>query len=308
MGITGIQRLTFGVDDMAAAERFWSDFGLKKVQDTPEDLSFETANGSAVAVRKADDPALPPPVVSGPTAREVTWAVERGDDLDTIAAELAKDREVTRDADGTVRSTDTVGYPIAFQLSGLRSIAPTELDYNTPGKPERIDERGKIYRQAEPQYISHVVFRVPNIEETLAFYHDRLGFKLTDCYPGQGYFLRGSASHEHHNLFLLNVGEDKGFHHVAFEVRDIHELFGGGLHMSAQGWETHLGPGRHPISSCYFWYFKNPCGGAAEYDWDSDHVTDDWIPREWPRVPEAFAEWALETGVQLYGGVQTGKV
>ena len=40
--------------------------------------------------------------------------------------------------------------------------------------------------------------------------------------------------------------------HVAYTVRDIHEVLGGGLHISRQGWKTQLGPGRHPISSAYF--------------------------------------------------------
>ena len=69
-----------------------------------------------------------------------------------------------------------------------------------------------------------------------------------------------------------------------------------------------LGPGRHPISSCYFWYFKNPCGGAAEYDFDSDVMTDDWQPEDWESIPASFAEWTLAEGIQRYETIQTGKV
>ncbi len=78
--------------------------------------------------------------------------------------------------------------------------------------------------------------------------------------------------------------------------------------MMDQGWQTHLGPGRHPISSCYFWYFKNPCGGAAEYDFDSDVITDGWQPEDWESVPGSFAEWTLAEGIQRYETIQTGKV
>ena len=172
----------------------------------------------------------------------------------------------------------------------------------------RINKRARVYDKAAPLHLSHMVISVPNIEETKDFYVDRLGFKLTDSYPGRGYFLRAGASNEHHNLFLLKIGEDKGFHHIAFELGTIHELFGGGTHMMDQGWQTHLGPGRHPISSCYFWYFKNPCGGAAEYDFDSDVVSDDWQPEDWKSVPASFAEWTLAEGIQRYDPIQTGKV
>ena len=76
--------------------------------------------------------------------------------------------------------------------------------------------------------------------------------------------MRGGASHHHHDLFILAAPGKSGFHHAAFELGSIHELFGGGLNMTRCGWETALGPGRHPVSSCYFWYFKCPSGGAAE--------------------------------------------
>ena len=112
----------------------------------------------------------------------------------------------------------------------------------------------------------------------MPFYTERLGFIASDSYPGRGYFLRGGASNHHHDLFLLDVGKKRGFHHLAFELSSIHELFGGGLNMTRRGWRTALGPGRHPVSSCYFWYFHSPCGGAAEYDFDSDVVDERWVP------------------------------
>ena len=67
-----------------------------------------------------------------------------------------------------------------------------------------------------------------------------------------------------------------------------------------------IGPGRHPISSCYFWYFKNPCGGAASH-FDSDVVDDNWEYREWESTPENFAEWALAEGMAaelMFKGIQ----
>jgi hypothetical protein len=139
------------------------------------------------------------------------------------------------------------------------------------------------------------------------FYVEMLGFIVSDCYPGRGYFMRGGASRHHHDLFILKVPGKRGFHHAAFEVGSIHELFGGGLNMTRRGWQTALGPGRHPISSCYFWYFKCPSGGAAEYDFDSDVVDADWVPGEFEQTPENFAEWCLAEGMQdelLFKGIQ----
>ena len=105
------------------------------------------------------------------------------------------------------------------------------------------------------------------------------------------------ASQKSEYYFLLKspTGRPK-LNHVAFTVRDIHEVFGGGLHISRQGWETQLGPGRHPISSAYFWYVNSPCGGLAEYYADEDYLTENWQPRNFERKPELFAEWAVIGG------------
>jgi len=260
-----------------------------------------------VVVRPADDPTLPPGLADGNTVREIVWGVDDAADLDAIAAELGTDREVKRDADGAVRSVDPHGYAIGFCETEVAPVRIAPTGYNVPGDPGRIDARGKIYDRATPQQMSHIVLLAPELDDAVAFYTERLGFVVTDYYPGRGTFTRAPGSHEHHNLFLLKAGAAIGFHHLAFELRDIHEVFGGGLHMSDQGWQTHLGPGRHPISSCYFWYFKNPCGGAAEYDSDSDYVTEDWQARAWAPTPEAFAEWAYDGGARRYSGIQTGK-
>src|SRR6202044_2700414 len=89
----------------------------------------------------------------------------------------------------------------------------------------------------------------------------------------------------------------RGLNHVAFTVRDIHEVFGGGLHISRCGWTTQLGPGRHPVSSAYFWYFQNPAGGLIEYYADEDVLTPEWQPRDFEPGPTVFAEWAVDGGL-----------
>ena len=109
-------------------------------------------------------------------------------------------------------------------------------------------------------------------------------------------FLRCAAESQHHNLFLIwSRDGNLRYHHTAYEVRDIHEVFGGGIHFDKQGWQTEVGPGRHPVSSAYFWYFSNPCGGAVEYFTDSDYVTADWKPHNY-RINK-FSEWHLVDGI-----------
>jgi hypothetical protein len=110
--------------------------------------------------------------------------------------------------------------------------------------------------------------------------------------------LRCSAEGGHHNLFLLQLPEPRsGLNHVAFTVRDIHEVFGGGMYMSRCGWDTELGPGRHPISSAIFWYFPCPAGALMEYYADEDQLTGEWKARDFTPGPTVFAEWAIKGGI-----------
>ena len=306
MKIVGVESLTFGVEDKALAAKFWDDFGLELIEDSDNSLVYATEERTTMIVNPIDDPELPPAVSEGSTVRLYTWGVEAQSDLDEIRDELAKDRQVTVADDGTVATVDPNGYPIAFQVTKRQPVVPEPADYNRPGAHDRRDIRAKAYTKASPQIIGHVVVFSPNLDETTELYMDRLQFRMSDRYPDFGHFLRANGNNEHHNLFLLKAGDKIGFNHVAFELRNIHEVFGGGINMNEQGWETQFGPGRHPISSCYFWYIKNPCGGSAEYDSDTDHVTDDWETGVWEQDPQSLAEWAIDGGVGRFKGFEPG--
>jgi catechol 2,3-dioxygenase-like lactoylglutathione lyase family enzyme len=308
MNVTNLDSVTFGVTDLETCRRFWSDFGLAEHR-TDEGSVFSCCNGSTVVLREASDPSLPAAIEPGATQREATFGVGSQADVDAIAAELERDRPIRVDDDGTVHATDPLGLGIAFRVARRTPIVAPDLNFNRPGRPDRINTRGAFYKSATPLEMTHTVFMIEKPDLIVPFYTERLGFIVSDSYPGRGYFLRGGASNHHHDLFLLNIGKKPGFHHLAFELASIHELFGGGLNMTRRGWRTALGPGRHPISSCYFWYFHSPCGGAAEYDFDSDLVDERWAPGEFEQTPEVFAEWCLAEGMAdslLYRGVQTG--
>jgi len=308
MNVTNLDSVTFGITDFAACRRFWIDFGLEESTAADGATVFTCMNGSTVLLRSADDPTLPPPIEPGATQREAVFGVQSAADLRAIAAELERDRPIRVDDTGTVHATDPLGFGIAFRVAQRQPVVAPALKFNTPGHPDRINTRGEFFKAARPLEMTHTVFMIDEPDKVVPFYTERLGFIASDSYPGRGYFLRGGASNHHHDLFLLNVGKRRGFHHLAFELSSIHELFGGGLNMTRRGWRTALGPGRHPISSCYFWYFHSPCGGAAEYDFDSDVVDERWVPGQHQQSPEVFAEWCLAEGMAdslLYKGVQT---
>ena len=249
MKVTTIDSVTYGVPDLGTAKRFWTDFGLALVAESDRRLLFSSLDDSTVEVKLASDPSLPPPIETGPGVREATFGVQTQADVDALAAELSKDRDVRVDADGTIHALDPLGIGIAFRVSRCKKVIAPEPQFNMPGRVGRLNARAKLYKDAHPMEMTHVVFMVPNTEVEVEFYVGRLGFKASDSYPGRGYFLRGGASTNHHNLFLLNPGgkgEKFGFHHLAFEMANIHELFGGGLNMTRNGLEDDARAGAPP--------------------------------------------------------------
>lgn len=295
----GIDAITYSTEAWDESAKFFADWGLKNLSLSDGLQEWETLNGAKVNVRRSDDGSLAPPMEAGPTLREVVWGVHGDAQLETLAKALAgaPGFEDLRSSLGVVRALDPHGLRIVFQKSAKRTLDITGVATNAWGKVSRIDMPSPVYESAQPVEIGHVVLFTDKLDQAEAFYAG-LGFITSDRYPGRGVFMRCSASGGHHDIFLLQLpNKPSGLNHVAFTVRDIHEVFGGGLHMSRQGWKTQLGPGRHPVSSAFFWYFENPCGGLIEYNADEDHLTENWQVREFEPSPTAFAEWAIDGGI-----------
>jgi len=298
MSILGIDRITYGVDDVAKCRKFFLDWGLKLVREDEASLDFDTLNGCEVLVRRTDDPRLPAAIEPGSTLREVIWGVEGIADLDRLRGTLGGDAQ-WRESEGTLRAADPNGLGIGFRISRKRKLDVKGVPINAWGQPGRgLNRRSTFYERAEPIEVGHVVFFTDRLVEVERFYVEQLGFCVSDRYPGRGLFLRCAPEGGHHDLFLLQPPvARRGLNHVAFAVRDIHEVFGGGLHISRCSWDTELGPGRHPISSAYFWYVKCPAGALVEYYTDEDQLDGAWEPREFQQAPEVFAEWAVVGGI-----------
>jgi catechol 2,3-dioxygenase-like lactoylglutathione lyase family enzyme len=90
VNIEGIDRITYGVEDIAACKRFFLDWGLRLVGENDAGLDFESLNGCEVNIRKADDPSLPRAMEPGPTLREVIWGVTGEADLEALRASLSR--------------------------------------------------------------------------------------------------------------------------------------------------------------------------------------------------------------------------
>ncbi len=280
MSIIGVKRLVYGVDDIEVSTKFFRDFGLDLAHEEPARRVFSLQEGSSVELRSAEDTSLPAPFLNGNGPREVIWGVDTSDALAKIKDNLSADREVQVDANGTLHTRDDCGIAIGFEVFARNLPAFTKSLENTPTEIQRWNKHRKWFDRARPKLIFHVVFGVSDVDRGVAFYTQRLNFRLTDINRGLGMFMRCDGRNEHHNLFLLK-SPTTIFSHVSFGVENIDELMAGANQVQRAGWTGGHGTGRHRVSSLAFFYVKSPAGGQAELSADGDYLTDEWQPRLW---------------------------
>ena len=286
MSVVGVASVVYGVDDLDEATRYYEDVGVPLTERTPASSTFTLEEGSTVVLRRDGDAALPDPWFEGPGVRETIFGVDTAEALDELVSGLARDRDVRRSEDGVAHFTGDDGVPYGLRVYRRLPVNYSPDPVNAPSRIHRLNQSRKWRTRARPKVISHVVFRVPDAEESFRFFAERLRFRLSDISRGLGFFARADGAPEHHTIFLLQNGfldasEQPGFHHVCLGVEDIDELLVGANHMQRCGWRTDIGLGRHRIASSLFYYLYAPCGGMVEYGADTDYLDDSWVPRIW---------------------------
>lgn len=131
--------------------------------------------------------------------------------------------------------------------------------------------------------IGHVHLKVSNLERSVAFYRDVLGFELQMMYGDQAAFL--SAGGYHHHLGL-NTWESEGaapgprrapgLYHVAFLYPERRNLAAAVRRVLAKGVSL-TGASDHGVSEAI--YLNDPDGNGIELYWDRARA-------EWPRNPD----------------------
>jgi hypothetical protein len=287
MAILRIEGIRYGVEDVPACTRFFTDVGLEAVVAGPDLAVFRTPIGQIVELRHLSDSALPPAVGEAVGIREMIWGVNDQAGVDAIRHELAKDRSVTVDGNGTAHSIDDTGYGIAFRVADVRPLAERELAHNTPTRIHRMNDMIPVYGRARPVRLMHIAMDIPGDghEAVTDFYLSRLGFKAIDRLLPMGTFMQCEGDLQHHNLLLCHRTNRASTNHVCLEVWDHDEVIEGGNYMTDQGWKEARRLGRHTIGSNVFRFFQAPCGGRIEFAADMDRIDKSFKTRVWEKSP-----------------------
>lgn len=294
MTITGIHSITYTVKDLAKGILFHELLGLRLTRQEQGGADFALPDGSTVLLRTSADPAATGGFV-GPEGgvSEVCWAVDSERALAALAGGLAADRTVRSHGAAECSFTDDAGLSVRLRVASFQPLQAQTDPVNAPGRVERLNQLRPWYERATPQQFQHVVFAVPEPRAAARFYVQRLGFRISDLQEEGGVFLRAPGNVQHHNLYWQR-GEARAFRHIAYGVRSVDEIMAGAGFMARHGFASRMGLGRHRISSTFFYYLPNPCGGESEYATDADCLDDAWQPRVWGR---AFGHiWWLAQG------------
>lgn len=294
MVITGIHSITYTTKDLQEGVRFHELLGLRLIRRDDDGADFELPDGSTVRLRAPSDAVAAGRFV-GPEGgvSEVCWAVDSEQALEALAAGLAADRTVQSHGAAECSFVDDAGLPVRLRVAAFQPLQAPADPVNAPGRVERLNQLRPWYERAFPQQFQHVVFAVPEPRAAARFYVQRLGFRISDIQEEGGVFLRAPGNVQHHNLYWQR-GESPAFRHIAYGVRSVDEVMAGAEFMTQHGVASRMGLGRHRISSTFFYYMPNPCGGESEYATDADCLDDGWQPRVWGR---AFGHiWWLAKG------------
>ena len=270
MALHGLGHVVIGVPNVAETIDYYTDFGL---QHRGEGV-FATVDGGE-QLR----------IVSAPTRRlvELSVAADDPDDIAAIATRLRALDLPVEQTETVLRAVEPVtgtGVRVAVRPRIVVEPPVAATVYNGPGRIERWGRAPFIGRTepVRPHKLGHAVLGSTDVQATMRFFTEGIGFKVSDYMGERAAFLRCSV--EHHNVLVM-AAPVNFLHHTSWQVEDVDEVGRGAQAMLEGNPERHIwGLGRHYAGANFFWYLKDPAGNFSEYYSDMDTVPEDelWSP------------------------------
>ncbi|MGY1815796.1 VOC family protein [Blastococcus sp. SYSU D00820] len=161
------------------------------------------------------------------------------------------------------------------------------------------------------QRLNHAVLYVRDVDRSLAFYRDVLGFRVKLEIPGRAVFLQAEGSTNDHDLGLFALGRGAGaseagrrtvgLYHLAWEVDTLAELARLRTALTEAG--ALVGASDHVTTKAL--YAEDPDGLEFEVSWllPADLITPDLFEGAQMTAPLDLEGEIARWGAQTRGGV-----
>ncbi len=129
------------------------------------------------------------------------------------------------------------------------------------------------------QGLGHIVIAVKDLNESLRFYCDALGFRISDFIEMKFGPMRATMAFlhcnpRHHTIALVPVPPPRRLHHFMIQTRSIDDV-GATLYLvQDRGIEIAATLGRHTNDHMLSFYMRTPSGFEIEYGWGGREVDD----------------------------------
>lgn len=137
-----------------------------------------------------------------------------------------------------------------------------------------------------PLGIGHIVPVARNYEESIHFYRDVLGLRISDIIQlevNPGVFVKAAFFHtitgRHHTIATVEASHPKRIRHLMLQVEDMMDV-GLAYERALQAGCLAKGLGQHPNDKALSFYIQTPSGFEIEYGWGGIVIDDnDWKVR-----------------------------
>ncbi len=235
-------------------------------------IAFAFSDAAALAayrVRVGDGEAAPASALTG--AGAMSFSDPDGNRIVFITADAAD----AAGADAATRAAAVAANPASSNIN------PASSNINPP------------QATLPPAASQHLALRTTQPDALLAFYQERLDFKLSDRVEDEqgtlrACFLRTGAMH--HALALFRAPETR-FDHQSFETTGWPAMRDWADHMGSQHVPIVWGIGRHGPGNDTFFMVQDPDGNLAEISCDLEVCEAGHQPGVWPHAQHTLNLW-----------------
>ncbi len=129
------------------------------------------------------------------------------------------------------------------------------------------------------QGLGHMVIAVKDLNQSLSFYCDALGFRISDFIEMKFGPMRATMAFlhcnpRHHTIALAPVPAPKRLHHFMVQTRSIDDVGATMYLVQDSGIEIASSLGRHTNDHMFSFYMRTPSGFEIEYGWGGREIDD----------------------------------